>query len=329
MYDKLYEFLDSIHVSDISDLSCYPGKLEKLNEHISHLVSDEIIKIEPNSDDISTPLLSNFAALGGLKLMINGNLLRKQEIELQGNIVKKLACFSSISYIKIGMLKIRPSDSDTYWKRDLDCFLMFILRYRKAIQNNIVVPVPNLRLINRAELIDYFFNALIPIDLEYEPLKNQLLELPNYKKLLPTGMVGLYLPHLSNIPLEAIIHLRDKEMDAFNKYQRILEVFFKKSKDIKNETVLLDCMKEVDEGIRETQEKFIQIQRRNIINGISIVLSLATIGLSIYAPKEIQDFVKLVAAGVTGASFGYFAKENLRIKKNIDFYFPWLLSRRQ
>lgn len=264
--------------------------------------------------------------------------------------IKKLVSMSTTSFIHCGQIvkHIGEYSTDDYgpsWEsKGLESFLSFLVRYKKLIQSNIIIPIPSYRYFNTynsgdfghpedIEETDYekIDKGLLNIDLDLDDIKKQFFETRNSNLDTPIGSVELYLPHLENIDFKTIVKLRKTEEEAFIKYHRHLSDLLNNPSNVKNERTILDCLRKVDEGVRETESSFKAIRANNLYKGLGLGVGLACTSLLLFLDKEIAEYIQAVLGGATGVGgFNYLAsrrssRENAR---KSDFFFPWLLAQK-
>lgn len=334
MYEKIYNYLDSVGLGDydpekIRAILWRTAKGVEIREHITQMAFE------------MTPQLQKAGSQGlpieGLNIWAKGKPLGKNWGESSDTIINKLCTFSTISFIEFGTIheRIIEGASLLSWPGDEGphLFIKTLLKYRAPIEANILylyAPAETWEYMgeNPPENLNWFDKSFLPVTLNYDQLFRQMTETDHYPRLGPAETVRFYLPHLKGIDSAEIIRLRSKEQDAFNRYQKILRKFFNEFPSPPTETILLDLMREVDEGIRETQATFEKIRKAQWLAGLQIGVGLATSFLIVFAPKEISEFIKVAASGlVAGKAFEYITKnEKLTDLKEKPFYFPWKLT---
>lgn len=334
MYNETYDFLDKIglHTGNEDEVVKILWESRESNAY-RRILAEQV------SSAINTNLffMKEIRQLDGFNLLVNGKPLERRWNKDEGVAVRKMLSFSSVSFIQNGKIVFDRSSplggSVPKWHRGVNFFVRFLLKYRSTIERNMIVPFPNIEQKDRSMRHTYrhtsFSGSLLPVDLEYDAVSNQFFESGAEGGARPNAFVTLYLPHVSMLSIDSIVKLREEEKNPFILYQRWLSDFFRKSSEATTEQVLLDCMKEVDSGIRRIDAAFHTLKKKHRYHELSIGLGLTTAILCLIAPPEVAEFVRAAVGGATGVSaLQYFSMRGSELDtvKGSDFYFPWLLA---
>jgi hypothetical protein len=261
--------------------------------------------------------------------------------------IRKLLSISTTTIIHCGTIIEHQGDMHNgyykYWD-GINSFLKIISRYRELVEANFIVPIPSYSFTNDDDMGDFnnpedrlninkeIGKETLEINLEIEDIKKQFFELSNSENSLPAGSVDIFLPHFKNITTNEIIKLRMNEQNAFIKYHRYLEKFFLDSSRSYNERDILNCLKDIDNGIREIDSIFKIIKKKNLYNSLGVTVGLSCVALCLFMPKEIAEYIRAIVGGATGvATLKYLASKVESFEKiiNKEFYFPWLIHRKR
>lgn len=180
-------------------------------------------------------------------------------------------------------------------------------------------------------------SKLTSANFQLEELKRQFQEQELVVKnglYFQGDLLNLYLPYFTNIPLERILEIRNREQDMYNTFQRYLEDITKGISQAEGEERLLSTLKDIDKGIRDLEKKFratcADYNRQNIYIGIGMICA----GLAVIAGIQFGNEVAKAIAGVTGVATGiqFISSKNESIKSRESladdkFYMPWLVYR--
>ncbi len=178
---------------------------------------------------------------------------------------------------------------------------------------------------------------LTPANFKLEELRRQFAEeeLAQSARCQFRGdLLNLYLPYFTDISLERILEIRDRQQTMYNDFQRYLENLLYGLSEAEAERRLLTFLREVDEGIRELDKKFRSIQtdyrRKNIYARIGVLST----GLAIFAGLEFaREVGQMVSAALGGATAMQLLSTRGEGKKAMGvvaadrFYLPWLIQK--
>lgn len=276
-----------------------------------------------------------FNSIDGVRLRI--------DVSAQGGdldlVVKKAILFGTITVCPLGSLRIGDSiDNNAYvihdrehWARRVpENFYRFLLKYRPAIRESLLAPIPtSFTIMDQKKPEVHRPTALFEVSLSQNEVRRQLTEVRRSVGLLPAGTVDLYAPQLKSKSLETIVALRVEENEAYYRFQqRLLQLLQISSLDSSDQD-LLGLMQATHEGIMELQSR-LDLARKRLSRSVgATALGLAAASLCVAAPEGIAKAVATllgtgtVVHGLT--SFGHYHSAKEEIKKN-DFYIPWRLS---
>jgi len=261
-------------------------------------------------------------------------------------VVKKLISLSTTSFIHCGSATEHLGDVHTGYAfswPEIGNFVKVLRRYESLVRENFIVPAASWTLeddTNDDNLGPRYESLVIKridigkkdfrLNLEIEEVERQILEIADPTFPPPAGAVEIFLPHLEHVSIDAIVRFRKQEEDAFVRYHRCLSEFFQESGRIKDERSIVECLRKVDEGVRETEAAMRALSRKQVYGGLGIGLGLSCVALCLFLPRDISEYIRAMLGGATGvALFQHLAsrQDSTRSPRRADFYFPWLLHR--
>jgi hypothetical protein len=150
---------------------------------------------------------------------------------------------------------------------------------------------------------------------------------PNYGlQTKPSGY--MYLPHLSNVPIETMVLLRQHHGDTFQRYNATVERFFSSTAKAKTERRLLELMHETDENIRKTEAEITKIGSSKVLQAQGVTIKLAASALCPLLPKAAAVVaLTILGGGIVSdvTRFIQMGKERKSVGDASPFYLPWLV----
>jgi hypothetical protein len=170
--------------------------------------------------------------------------------------------------------------------------------------------------------------SLKPIDLSGKALQKQMLEIcPNYGlQTKPSGY--MYLPHLSNVPVETMVLMRQHHGDTFQRYNATVERFFSGTAKAKTERRMLELMQETDENIRKIEAEMNKISSSKALQAQGIILKLGVAALCPLLPKNVAPgALSFLGGNIVSDATRYIQLRNEQkaMRDASPFYFPWLV----
>ena len=143
-----------------------------------------------------------------------------------------------------------------------------------------------------------------------------------------SGLTQLLLPHFENVTFERIIEIRAKEEELYWEFQRRLENLLHRASQVESERLLLSFMKDVDEGVREINRKFTELQVNYRRKNIYMTVKFLSVAMVLMAPVEAREVISAVLGSTT--IFEYLTTREDRARelyksRNNKFYLPWLV----
>lgn len=192
----------------------------------------------------------------------------------------------------------------------------------------IIVRDPCRRVERNWFLFEEEIPSLKPIDLSGKALQKQMLEIsPNYG-LATKPSAYMYLPHLSNVPVETMVLLRQHHGDTFQRYNGTVERFFSSTAKAKTERRLLELMHETDENIRKMEAEITKIGSSKVLQAQGVTIKLAASALCPLLPKAAAAVaLTILGRGIVSdvTRFIQMGKERKAVGDASPFYFPWLV----
>ena len=213
--------------------------------------------------------------------------------------------------------------------KDFDDFLSVLNKLEPALGTGFIHLVPTFSSEKRPYQEGHL--GLVSANFNRKDLEDQFNEFQTIKSNRQRIAVpSLLLPHLTNVPFERIVEIRNKEEALYLDFQRRLENVIYNAKELDSETILFEFLKEIDEGVREIRAKLDEAKRRFRQKNINLLIKFLTIGLVALSPPEARKALMAAIGGIT--AFDYL---NVREEKSVAmeeikgsrFYLPWLVFR--
>jgi hypothetical protein len=329
MYTSLFAYLNEkgILPSGPSCIVKSPAPTDRVADRIFELIHEDL---ERQAKVGSVP--------GEFRCGVEQESLLKRGYGDADLVVRKLVSMSTTSFIHCGAISRYSGDVHDGYSASWDAFgqfLSLIFRYRQAVESNLVIPTVSYSFVESiGDLSDEtvthanFGRDSLNVNLEIGEIDRQFLETERPAHEVPVGTVDILLPHLKNVSLETIVRLRVNEQESFIRYHRCLSKFFHDASKVTNEQGILDCLLQIDQGIRESEASFNVMRKKNLYSGLGLAVGLSSAVLCLFLPHELAEYIRAVIGGATGvAAFKYLAAQQdsaAEIRKSA-FYFPWLL----
>lgn len=335
MYDALYAYIDGkgIGADGVDALQNALAADVFLADEVFALVWEELVRLDRQRPPI-----------GEFRCGVEQQSLVKKGYGEADLVVKKLVSVSTTGFIHCGSIDRYSGDVHTGFVLSwagFGSFLKLLLRYRHLVEGHLIIPAASYGWVENtgdeftasevthASIGKDALKAL-EVNLDVDEIDQRSFESPESGHKTPVGAVEIFLPHLKDIDVETIVRLRGDEQDAFIRYHRYLSAFFHDSSRARDEKSIVECLQQIDEGVRETQASFEGIRKKNLYSGLRFGIGLSTAVLCLFMPHAISEYIRAVVGGATGvAGFEYLASRNKSLEeiRNADFYFPWLLHR--
>lgn len=210
-------------------------------------------------------------------------------------------------------------------------FIDLFISHRPAIESGVadVIPlfphtenkVKNKRLgllsanFSSRELHEQFFESQGPCDAKREssPIVPRLL-----------------LPHFSNVPIERVLEIREREKKLYDEFQSKLKTLLEDASQAQSESKILGYMREVDTGVRELHIRFKEIKKKQRLKKLELSIGFSTNVLVPFIPIDpvFQHALKVVFGGTAIFQFFTAVNEFRRQESSLSddqFYIQWLL----
>jgi hypothetical protein len=165
-----------------------------------------------------------------------------------------------------------------------------------------------------------------------EDLVRQFTErdLQENERYVDAGLTRVYLPHLTNVPINKIIEIREKERDSFIDFQSAIENFVYGSQETASEVKIEEFLKHLDESIRHIRAKISQIKQDWKLTQTEQVIKAVAVSFVAFLPHEIAVAVAPFLGTIT--AFDYLKSnreynEKLHAATSGEFYIAWKLSK--
>jgi hypothetical protein len=155
-----------------------------------------------------------------------------------------------------------------------------IISLREAIKHRLVYILPSLPDKQRELRVAFRQGKVTRGNFSRDDLVRQFTE----RDLVPgdthidVGLTQVYLPHITNIPLNRIIELRETEIRAYSDFQIALEDFVYGSQNTASEEKILEFLKHLDEAIRSIRADIERIQRKWKITREELIIKYLSVG---------------------------------------------------
>lgn len=210
-----------------------------------------------------------------------------------------------------------------------DEFLSVLNKLKPALGTGFIHLVPTFSSEKKPYQGGYL--GLISANFNRKDLEDQFNEFQTIKKHRQRIAVpSLLLPHLTNVPFERIVEIRNKEEALYLDFQRRLENVIYNAKELDSETMLLSFLKEIDEGVREIRAKLDEVKQRFRQKNINLLIKFLAIGLVALSPPEARNALMGVIGGITAFDYLHVREERsiaMQEIKGNKFYLPWLVFR--
>ncbi len=171
---------------------------------------------------------------------------------------------------------------------------------------------------------------LTSANFELEELKKQFDETEEYPNLArrSSGLSNLLLPHFTNIEMERIVEIRNKESELYQEFQRRIQNMLHNASQTDSEITILKYLREVDEGVRELHERFKHIQKMYRRRDIYFLLKFLSASLVFMSPLdgEIKNSIATILGGMSAFDYLTTKEEKVSAMSEIRlnrFYLPW------
>lgn len=209
-------------------------------------------------------------------------------------------------------------------------FLDVITKLRPAIEAGMTYITPDF---SKKGIFSQEKHGVLSANFQHEELLRQFQEKSFANKTKSNkrndfGISNLFLPYFTDIPIERIIEIRENEADLYADMQRKLSNLLYNSSQIDSELILYNYMKDVDNGVRELNQKFHSIKENYKRKNIYMSIKLIAASLVLLAPLEASSIITSLLGGSTAFEFITALEENQTKKLELSdnqFYLPWKL----
>lgn len=144
-----------------------------------------------------------------------------------------------------------------------------------------------------------------------------------------TSVLNIWLPRVTNIPLDTFLQLRADNVDSFQRYQAAIANFLDRTSKADSESALCELFEHVDYECRRFAEKMKNIRRSRVLSSLELLVGSCALGLSFLVDS---DFAKLLTSFygiyqgkdyITSLIKYNEMKHDLQVS---DFYVSWLID---
>ena len=149
------------------------------------------------------------------------------------------------------------------------------------------------------------------------------------ERYVGVGLASIYLPHVTNVPLEAILELREEEAEIYSEFQIAIEELVGISDGKISEKKIEECLRRVDEGIRDIRAKYILLEKNWKRKQYQMGIEFFALCL---VPLLAPDLAKALAPFIGTITAFDFLRSNREYREQRDavssgkFYIAWKLS---
>lgn len=217
-------------------------------------------------------------------------------------------------------------------RSELTSLLETILNLRQAIEHGLIHILPAFPDRERELRAALRKGRVVRGNFTRDELVRQFTErdLGAGEHYVDAGLASIYLPHVTNVPLGAILDLREEEAEIYSEFQIGIEELIGISDDKISEKKIEECLRRVDEGIRAIRAKYLLLEknwnRKKYQMSIEFLALCIVPFLSPELARAIGPFLGTITA------FDFF-RSNREYREQTDamlsdkFYIAWKLSK--
>jgi hypothetical protein len=141
---------------------------------------------------------------------------------------------------------------------------------------------------------------------------------------------SLWLPHLTNIPLDVLIKLREDEGASFLRFQMAIKHLLKGLDDMDSETKLKELFERVHDEVRAFEFEMKILSKSRALRTYNVFINFSVIGLCTWLSSPIAQVIAAVFGAYQGKEFLRYLFRELEIKNEIrtrEFYLPWVVHK--
>ncbi|HET6979498.1 MAG TPA: hypothetical protein VFI24_24410 [Pyrinomonadaceae bacterium] len=203
-----------------------------------------------------------------------------------------------------------------------------IISLREAIKHRLVYILPSLPDKQRELRAAFRQGKVTRGNFRREDLVRQFTE----RDLVPgdthidVGLARVYLPHITNIPLNRIIELRETEIRAYSDFQIALENFVHGSQSTASEAKILEFLRHLDEAIRSFRAEIERIQKKWKFTREELIVKSLALGFVALLPRELATAFMPFIGTITALDFLKSNREYQLQKSDAapdEFYAVW------
>jgi len=232
---------------------------------------------------------------------------------------------------------------------NLDGLVTTLLQAKPLVDRGILIPLPADMNIGREqsdidpstvyrynELLatlreDRLTNVVIPVALDHWRIRQQIEEM----RTLSTGIqelrpLHIYLPHLSGISIEELIHVREYNYDSFLRFQKAMRKFLTQSAGVKSESAFIELLRHVDHEVRELESKVEQIRKEQSFKGWGIAGGMIASAMTLLVDAELAKYGSAIIGSKTIFDGIKYLKNRAQAHRTLDdsyYYLPYLVRK--
>lgn len=202
-----------------------------------------------------------------------------------------------------------------------------VIGLRDALRHGVVhvVPcLPDTKLKLRADLRN---SGVVSGNFSRPSLVRQFREdAGTSRHLAESGVLSIYLPHLSNVPLAEILEIRNREAAAYSAFQAALTQCVGNTPRDFSEQKLEQYMRDLDEAIKLLRARYEQLERRYQHANRERLVRLFAFALVLVAPAEVAAALLPVLGGFSAWDYSTARTAHhheLGEAVSTQFYLPW------
>jgi hypothetical protein len=216
-------------------------------------------------------------------------------------------------------------------KSELTALLETILNLRQAIKHGLIHILPALPDRERELKAALRKGRVARGNFTRDGLVRQFTErdLSASEHYVDVGLTSIYLPHVTNVPLEAILDLREQEAEIYAEFQSAIEEFVYVSDDKISEKKIEEYLRRVDDGVRAIRAKYLLLEKnwtlRKYEMGIEFLALCFVPFLSPDLAKALTPFIGTITAFDFLRSSREYREQRNAVASD-KFYIAWKLS---
>lgn len=272
-----------------------------------------------------------------------------------GKVSRKAVFYSDVSIVLLtGEIQVRGPAGASEQRRktpkkilatNMDGLVSTLLRIKPLVERGIVIPLPgemvfdrrqeylDARVISEYNAIidsiktDQIKNVVVPVSLDKWAVRSQIEEMMvRSQRSSMLRPLHIYLPHLSNVPLDTLISIREDNYDSFMRFQQAMRGFLITSSGVKSERAFIELASKVDYEVGELRIKMEKMKREATTKSFEAVGGLIASSLTLLVNADIARFISIAIGSKTifdGLKFVLERPDAYSIIKDSKYYLAY------